>query len=210
MGRNSTGATTTGEAQKLEINTLLKKGYIKNNCKLSGSISWTNGSCIGYDAEITEQKQEIRLNYWNKSHSGEKTDLDYTIQLISFPSNLGKGKIWYFICPITGKKVKILYKVYGSLYFKSSKAYQFRIYYPSQISSKFGFHNDKYWEIDYKLRMLYPLIRKEHYQGKETRLKKRIKILEAKQEFHDNLRWLIMPKSIQKGILSEFPNLYKS
>lgn len=208
MGRNSKGATITGEAQKLEINTLIKKGYFKNGCCIhNGRISWTNGSSIGYDAELTEQKQEIRLFYWNQNNAGEKTDLDYKIQLTSIPSNLGRGGIWYFVCPFTGRKAKILYKCYGSPYFKSRKAYQNRIYYSSQISSKLEFYNNRYWEIEHKLEKLYPIIRKEHYQGKETRLKKRIRILEVKKEYLDFKRWITMPKSISKMLKSDFPNL---
>lgn len=207
MGRKSTGAITTGESQKLEINTLLKKGYFKNGCHLSGTITWTDGNSIGYEAELTETRQEIKLNYWNKRYSGERNDLEYTIHLVSVPSNLGRGKIWYFICPFTGMKVKILYKVYGSLYFKSRKAYKTRIYYLSQISSKFDFNNNIYWEIEHKLEKLCPLIRKEHYQGKETRLLGRIRRLKVKHEFHDNLRWFSMPKSIRKMMKFEFPDL---
>lgn len=36
-------------------------------------------------------------------------------------------------------------------------------------------------------------------QGKETRLRKRIKLLESKQDYHDNIRWYMLPKSLQKG-----------
>lgn len=207
MGRKSTFAISTGEAQRLEINQLLKQRYFIKGCKVSGLISWNNGSRIGYEAEISSLNQEIRLDYFNTDSSGVKTDLDYKIQLTSIPSNLGKGEIWYFICPFTGRKAKILYKVYGSLHFKSRKAYKKRIYYSSQLFSKLYFHDGSYLEIEKKLEKIKPFTRRKVYQGKETKIRKRIRNLEAKSKFHDYQRWFSFPKSLKNEILSEFPDL---
>lgn len=206
MGRRSAGTMTTGEAMRLEIGYLLKHGFIRKGFHLSGSISWTSGSNIGYHSKFTEEDQEIRLVYWNQSYSGERTDLDYTIQLTSIPSNLGRGEIWYFVCPFTGRKAKILYKCYGSPYFKCRKAYHNRIYYSGQTSSKLGLSNDKYFELESKLEKLKPLIRKAHYKGKETKLSRRIRNLEAKRDYYDSLRWYSFPKSILRMLKSDFPN----
>ncbi len=198
MGRYSTGAITTGEAQRIEISFLLKQGFISKGGIISGSLSWNNGSSIGIQSETTEGKQEIRLYYQNQKPTGEINDLDYRIQLSSIPSNLGRGLIWYFICPISGRKARILYKCYGSLYFKSRKAYQGRIYYSCQIASKNNLHNERYFSLEKEIGKLKPLIRKKQYQGKETRLQERIRKLEAEKEYHDYLRWNNLPKSIQK------------
>ena len=198
MGRYSTGAITTGEAQRIEISFLLKQGFISKGGIISGSLSWNNVSSIGIQSETTEGKQEIRLYYQNQKPTGEINDLDYRIQLSSIPSNLGRGLIWYFICPISGRKARILYKCYGSLYFKSRKAYQGRIYYSCQIASKNNLHNERYFSLEKEIGKLKPLIRKKQYQGKETRLQERIRKLEAEKEYHDYLRWNNLPKSIQK------------
>lgn len=206
MGRRSAGAITTGEAMRLEIGFLLKNRYIARGCEWSGNISWTNGSVIGYHSKLTEEDQEIRLVYYTTSQSGERNDLDYTIQLTSIPSNLGRGEIWYFVCPQTGRRAKILYKAYGSLHFKSRNAYHNRIYYSSQTASKLGLSGDRYWELERRLEKLKPLIRKAHYQGKETKLSRRIRNLEAKKEYYDSLRWYSMPKSILRMLKTEFPS----
>jgi hypothetical protein len=198
MGRYSTGAITTGEAQRIEISYLFKQGFISRGKGIQGTLSWNNGNRIGFISELSEGKQEIRLYYQNQKPTGEINDLDYRIQLSSIPSNLGRGLIWYFICPISGRKARILYKCYGSLYFKSRKAYQGRIYYSCQIASKNNLHNERYFSLEKEIGKLKPLIRKKQYQGKETRLQERIRKLEAEKEYHDYLRWNNLPKSIQK------------
>ena len=200
MGRRSTGIRTTGEVERLEISDLLKNGRIKTGFNISGLISWTNGNSIRYKSELNEERHEIRLIYANTGRNGEVNKLDYIIQLTSISSNFGKGRIWYFVCPVTGKKARILYKCYGSLYFKSRESYQQRIYYSCQKSSKLDFDNDRYWEIKRKLENLYPLIRKKHYQGKETKLNEKIRRMEEKREFHDRKRWFSMPMSLRKAM----------
>ena len=109
-----------------------------------------------------------------------------------------KGNIYYFICPISGKRCKILYMGYGSNYFKCRKAYQNRIYYPCQLSSRLNLHNDIYWRVERQLENLYPKHPKTHYKGNLTRPQKRIKTLEEKRNFHDEKRWNILPKSLMK------------
>ena len=200
MGRYSTGAITTGEAQRIGISYLFKQGFISKGKTIQGRLSWNNGSSIGFISELSEGKQEIRLYYQNQKPTGEINDLDYRIQLSSIPSNLGRGLIWYFICPITGRKTRILYKCYGSLYFKSRMAYQNRIYYSSQIASKNNFHNERFFSLEREIQKLQLLIRKKHYQGKETKLQERIRKLEAEKEYHDYKRWNFLPKSIMNFI----------
>lgn len=198
MGRYSTGAIATGEAQRIELSYLIKQGFISKEGIRAGSLSWNNGNSISFFSKLTEGEQYIRLTYCNQSHTGEKHDLDYKIQLTSIPSNLGRGKILYFICPFTGRKARILYKCYGSLYFKSRRAYQSRIFYSSQISSKNNLHNERYFSLEREIEKLQPLISKKHYQGKVTKLQERIRRLESQKEYHDFVRWNFLPKSIQK------------
>jgi hypothetical protein len=45
--------------------------------------------------------------------------------------------------------------------------------------------------------------RKKHYQGKETRLSKRIQLLSDKKDYHDYLRWIILPKACLKGLSTD-------
>ncbi len=198
MGRNSTGAITTGASLRIELSYLLKKGFISNGCIKQGTLTWTNGSYISFTSELSAEGQYIRLTYSSKSHTGELTSMDYTIQLTSVPSNLGRGKIWYFICPISGNRSRILYKAYGSTHFKSRASYRNRIYYETQICNKLYYHSERFHSIERELERLKPLVKKKCYQGKETRLNTRILLLEKQREFHDWAAYMSLARCFRK------------
>jgi hypothetical protein len=181
MGRHSTGIVTTGQSKRIELSYLLKKGYIKKNCCVSGSLSWTDESSIGFYSVYTEDEAYIELNYTITDYStNEKTSYNYKAFLDVIPSNLGKGEILYFICPDSGKKCRILYKCYGSGIWKARESYQNRIYYESQIESK-RYRGMKGLFLDRQISDLYQNAKKSHYKGKPTRLIQRINKLKQKE-----------------------------
>lgn len=67
---------------------------------------------------------------------------------------------------------------------KSRLAYQNRIYYQSQLSSKLYYYNDRYHAINRQLDNLKEPV-KSHYQGKKTRLKKRHENLTEQLYYYD-------------------------
>jgi hypothetical protein len=87
---------------------------------------------------------------------------------------------------------------YGSSYFKSREAYQFRIYYPSQLSSQLDQHNNTYCRLEKKLEQLYKNHPKSHYKGKPTMAQIRMSRLEDEQNYHDKMRMVTAPKAIEK------------
>ena len=76
---------------------------------------------------------------------------------------------------------------------------QNRIYYNSQLSSYNDKHNDKYWKLERQLEKLYPKHPKTHYRGQITKPQNRIKQLEQKMFFHDEMRWRILPQALMKA-----------
>jgi hypothetical protein len=151
VGRHSTGVVTANEALRIELSYLLRQGFIRKGCKIEGILSWTNGSKIGITSEYTKEARYIKLNYTITFESGEREDCEYTIQLKTIPSNLGRGEIIYFACPLTGRRARILYKCYGSKIWKSKEAYGHRIYYPSQQCSKLYYHIERYFALEKEL-----------------------------------------------------------
>jgi hypothetical protein len=200
MGRYSTGAITTGEALRLEINCLFKDGYIEKGCVVSASISWTSGANIIIRTDFTNPQPFITLNYTHTGRDGVKQSINYVVNIEGVPSNLGSGLNYYFVCPFTGKRAKILYSCYGSPYFKSRGAYKNRIYYRPQISSKLNYHNDRYWQLDKEIDKLQKQRRKEVYKGKKTRLTNRIERLKKQRDGFDTIRWGMMPKALLKQL----------
>jgi hypothetical protein len=197
MGRYSTGAITTGEAVRLELSFLLKQWKIHKYERIRGSLFWNNGSSISFESCNQGAERYIRLYYTLTKPSGEEFKLDYKIQITSIPSNLGRGEVLYFVCPISGRRARILYRAYGIHHFISRQAYKTRIYYSCQICQKNLYDTERFSTLEKLLEKL-PPARKAHYQGKETRHQKRIRKLEALREYHDLKRWLIMESYLAK------------
>ena len=208
MGRHSTGAWTTSESQKIDLSFLLRNGYIKKGGKHTGWMGWTDSwwgkdtGSITIESCYTEEDKYIRLIYTSTDLDGNKQDQDYKIRLTTRPSNLGKGEVLYFICPRTGRLCRILYNAYYYGKFMSRYGYNYRLYYPGQISSQYSRYNEIYWTLDHQLKKLYKQRRTSTYNGKITRRAQRILTKEDKMERADYLRWspLSMPHSIRKLI----------
>jgi len=122
------------------------------------------------------------------------------VQIVFVPSNLGKSEIMYFICPVSHKRCRILYKGYNSPVWKCREAYQNRIYYRGQLSSKKGKYNDRYWELEKQIDDLLTQRKTYTYKGKLTKRAERIESLKLQKSRMDEMRWSLaaMPVSLQR------------
>ena len=201
MGRNSTGAYATSEVHRIELGSLFKLGFLKEGGTTRGNYSWDrNGTPAGHiTIEGNLDLLSIRLIYTlTDNGSGEKVDRDYKVSLIARPSNLGKGQVYFFLCPYSGRPCRILYSAYFSPYFKCKAAYKTPLFYDSQMSSRLDKANDDFWRLERAL-MKRPRQRKAYnYAGKPTR-----RYLKQQRDFQrleelDNERWSqsSMPKRL--------------
>lgn len=202
MGRHNTGAWTTKESLRIELSYLIKSGFVKKGCSVSGVLSWNTGSEIGIRTDLTSENMNIQLSYSTVDRHGKKTDTCYRIFLTAIPSNLGKGEVLYFLCPVSGKRCKVLYKAYGCDIWKSREAYQNRIYYPLQLSSQKSRFNDRYWQLESQLEKMSLLRKTSNYNGLPTRRALRMQGLQNAKERADEQRWSYynLPVTIQKII----------
>ena len=103
------------------------------------------------------------------------------MQLVSVPSNLGKGVIWYFVCPHTGKRCRKLYL--ADTYFYHREAFKGCMY-EKQTQSKKSRYLDKtigaYFKSDQLYEQLYKKNFKKQYAGKPT--KKYLKLTQQIQK----------------------------
>ncbi len=188
MGRYSTGAIETDSACRIEMSYLLKNGFLQKGKTISWRMSWTGGSNISITGSNTPAGKYIRLQYTLTEREGTAHEYDYKIMITSVPSNLGKGEVLYFICPVSGKRCRILYKAYGYHKWKSREAYQNRLYYPGQRSSKLERHPVRYFIIQnskrYKelLSKMYGKHSKLTYKGKPTAWVQEFERMEEKME----------------------------
>ena len=219
MGRNSKGAATCKEVQRIELTDLLKRKLIQKGKRLSFSYGWTNsnGKDVGniwMTTYLGEDEKYLRLQYsLTNNKDGQKYDYDYKIYLTSVPSNLGKGEVLYFLCPVSGKRCRKLYRAYGYHKWKSRTAYQNRLYYGSQLSSKLDKANDNYWALNRQLEKMeaakhYPL----SYNGIPTKRQQRMERLTEKMEYWDYLRWqpssfpAFFKNHLEKKLLNKWEN----
>lgn len=200
MGRSYRRRTTTGESMRMELRWLLNNGYFRPGETISSILSWTGGSTVSVVASNTKEGISLRLSYTITKPSGEKQSLNYTISLVEVPSNLGKGKLLFFICPQTGKKCRILYKAYGSPIFKGREAYSYKLYYEIQTSSKLYLHTTRYFTLEKRLEKLWRMRKTYTYRGRETRRAGLIKRLEEKIDREDYLRWRAIDKWLKTGL----------
>lgn len=107
MARFPTFPILYDDCLKFDISFLKRHGYLQQDRKLSGFCQWSKGNekvaSIGFEV-CTIDEYYIELNY--KSNG---TPIKIRIALVTIPANIGNGRIWYFICPTTGKRCRKLY-----------------------------------------------------------------------------------------------------
>lgn len=155
------------ELKTVTISFLKNHKYLGLDSFRGGSINWSsNGEPMGnIDIKVNTfgESPYLELNY-----KANGTPINYRVQLVTYNSNLGIGLIWYFVCPVTGKRCRKLYLSSGYFYHRTAC----RGLYDKQVQSKktrelykiFGFmDNDQLYEQLYKKHF------KKQYAGKPTR-----------------------------------------
>ncbi|MEO0778489.1 MAG: hypothetical protein AAF146_18120 [Bacteroidota bacterium] len=195
MGRTYSKATTTRAALRLELSLLLRHGYLRKNHQIATNYHWTNqrdepAGNINLTSHWTRDECYLDLSYFLTSPDGVKCPRDYRINFERVPSNLGKGEVLYFICPVSERRCRVLYSAYGSLFFKVREAYEQPLYYPCQVSSKLDYANDRYWELEGRLKRLRRgKYAKRTYRGKPTKWVEREERLMDQQAHWNYERW---------------------
>tara|TARA_R110002012_G_scaffold313517_1_gene525184 strand:- start:10756 stop:11346 length:591 start_codon:yes stop_codon:yes gene_type:complete len=170
MAKPHTFPTLFNEVLQVKIASLKKWGYLDpNQMTVDASIYWSrNGeqtASINVSTNMLKDPPFIELiyNYNNETRR-------YPVNLVSLPSNLGKGHIWYFLCPKTNKRCRKLYSVNG--YFYHREAFKGCMY-DTQTQSKSYRNLDKTLGAYFRTENLYSQLRKKYfkktYAGKFTK-----------------------------------------
>jgi hypothetical protein len=174
MAKYSTYPTLFDEVLQISISKLRELKYLEHNQIKSGTLQWSrNGKEIAkISILVNANAGYIELDY-NYNEEPRK----YKIDLVSLPSNLGKGKVWYFLCPQTKKRCRVLYLVGG--YFLHREAFKGCMY-EKQTKSKKGKDTRKLIDMVFSSDKLHEQLYQKHfrrtYAGKAT--KKYIKIMQ--------------------------------
>lgn len=193
MSKHSTGAIHHFTAFRIDINSLVRLTHTRARSTFKSGLEWhINGkgtSSIEYLLSLEPENRYLQLFYTNIDYKGNKTEINYKINIVGVKSNLGKGENLYFICPLTSQRCKILYQCYDSKYFMSRKAYTSRIYYTSQMYSKVDRVYNYYFELNNRINEIESKSLKSHYRGEPTKTQNLLSTLKRKRENFDNLRW---------------------
>jgi len=169
MPKLQTFPTLFDEVLQINITKLKNWGYLNPEQIKNGTITWSgNGSqtgCISIRVNTQSGQPYIELDY---KYGDEPRN--YNVSLVSMPSNLGKGLIWYLLCPQTNKRGRNLYLVggcflhreafNGCMYESQTQSKQYR-----QLHKSFG----AYFKTDALHGKLYKKHFKKTYEGKPTK-----------------------------------------
>lgn len=161
--------TLYNEVKTLSITKLKEWDYLLPDCIKSGTVNWSrNGhqyANIGIRVNTFADQPYIELDY-----KCNDKPINYKVYLVTHPSNLGKGKVWYFLCPNTGKRCRKLYMV--QTYFLHRDAFRGAMYekqtYSKSVRAQIQlmervFNKEEAYEQSYKKYF------KKHYKGKPTK-----------------------------------------
>ena len=174
MPKPSTFPTLYDGALQVSITKLKQWGYLNVDRWKGGTITWScNGeqtASIDITVDMASYSPHIELYYKYRDEPRK-----CKIHLVSVMSNLGVGEVWYFWCPHTGKRCRILYSIGG--WFLHREAFR-GVYYDSQTRSKRTRYIETickpYFNQDKVYKELYKPYFKTHYAGKPTKRYQRI------------------------------------
>lgn len=170
MGRPHALPDLYDSVLRLRMALLKKDGFIRPNVKTSGVVTWHDWygekrASIRVEVNTATDSHYIMLDYRYGDNPRR-----YRVNIAYRPSNLGKGKIAYFVCPQTGKLARILYSIGG--YFLHREAFRGAMY-ECQTQSKRYRDLEKLYGAHFRLDRNYEQLYKKHfkkkYAGKPTK-----------------------------------------
>lgn len=127
MGRVGSRAALE-DGPRLDINALIRDGFIKPGELSGGRFSWTDGT----EAVLAADMRPERTYPFAVVECG---GVRQEIVILCTPAHFG-GVKWFFRCPKAFLRVSILYKPAGSPYFASRRHYGRQVAYKSQFLGK--------------------------------------------------------------------------
>ena len=162
----------------------------------SGSITWSRGGnpCGGISITVTTEEYfapipNMQLSYIHTDWLGEKTELDYQVQITTTPCHFGNKRYW-FICPLIkngqrcGRRIGTLY---GGKYFGCRQCHE--LSYRSQRENYNGIWNVLGISLYNDFEAQEKAIRVKYWKGEPTKRYARLlrKMARAKILFHRNI-----------------------
>ena len=182
--------TLIDEVKKVSITKLKEWNYLDGYTR--GIITWSrNGETtarISIFVDTITENPFVEFDY-----SVNKEPVNYRVPLVRVPSNLGKGFVWYFLCPYTNKRCRKLY--FTGKYFLHREAFSGAMY-ECQTHSKKWREFKKVWDMldNSFTKAISQKYFTPSYNGKPTRrFKQLLKKAERDERFLEHIdlpRWI--------------------
>lgn len=150
-------------------------GYLKEGIHQTGTVTWKRNGEIRSSIRITiTMNHPVHRLYLDYKWQEQK--MYYHVNLTAVKSNLGKGKIWYFLCPTTGIRCRKLHLINGKFQHRSTLPSGL---YSKQCHSKNWRGIEKvygcYFDQDKNYEQMYKKHFKKYYNGKPTKKYKKLR-----------------------------------
>ena len=112
---------STSSAIALDICALTQHGLLGPSRSTTATSTWSNsrtGETIGtveHTIRAERDRGEMELRYWSNDF-GESVQVQSIVTLETTHPHFG-GVRWWFRCPLSGKRSRVLYKISGERYF---------------------------------------------------------------------------------------------
>lgn len=164
MGRYSRLPGIIDELHTISISNLKKWGYLREGQLERGVITWYLGGIKTGSLAIL---LNTHFSYMELEYTIDKRiEVKYRVELIRKPSNLGKGFIWYFVCPVTGKLCRKLYQNDSKFLHRSTLV---GYYYAKQTYSSHARHLNRIFDGFEAREKMHEKYFKPYYNGKPTK-----------------------------------------
>lgn len=128
MGRLSGLPVIYDRLKSISTADLKKWNLLKSSFPRQGQITWIQNDRVNFSINY---KLGFRPNnYLILNYHFDGRDYNYSVRIAHFPSNLGKGMVNYFVCPVTGRTCRKLHLNNGIFQHRGNidGFYQWQIY----------------------------------------------------------------------------------
>jgi hypothetical protein len=123
---------TVESCRRITIADISRNGLMRDGWEWNSQFVWPSGFTVDAECRLEPPNcRRLRLKYQGGEYNDELQDIDETIYLQRLPQPFG-GHRWYFICPSSNHRCRVLYQLPGGKRFRSRWGFRCRLQYQCQ------------------------------------------------------------------------------
>lgn len=186
------------QALQLHIRHIVQAGMLQEGDRVKATVHSGTRLCFDLEANWTQDSGPFLQLRYIHSIAGLQ---EYRIDIEARRSNLGTGRHFYLICPVTGRRARTLYMAYNFPKFKARDAYHVRLYYPLQLTGGRSRYVEQHTAAKERLEKLQQQKAYTSHKGCLTRYGLRLQRAENLISEYDLRQWTIgLPAVVARHI----------